>query len=175
MRKLLFGLAAVVFTAGSALAGRLDLAIIQFPEEKTVPDLEAALANVDLFKITDSDRTMTTEAYLKGGYVLFAASFPASPGSAFSYVTRVKNFRADVEGKLGSGSVSVDINLIEGVKAGIRNFEKKNYVGSSSLAAGSTRVLSMKAIHGTAPHVIKGVAKPEEYFYMTALIAHYTP
>ena len=59
--------------------------------------------------------------------------------------------------------------------AGIRNFEKKTYSGAGSLPAGSTRVLSMREVHGTSPHVVKGQAKVEAYFYVTALIVHYTP
>lgn len=175
MRKLLFGLVAVVLTVGSAFAGRLDLAIIQFGEEKTVEELEASLAKVDLFKITDSDRTMTTESYLKAGDVKFAASIPASPGTSFASTMRLKNDRADVEGKLGAGSIAVDVTLLEGVKAGLRNFEKKVYTGSGSLPAGSTRVLSMRITKGIAPKMDRNVSKMEAYHYVTVLVAHYTP
>jgi len=175
MRTLLLGLAAVLVTMGSTFAGRLDLAVIQFGQAKTVAELEEALAKVDLYKITDSDRTMTDVSYLKAGDVKFAASIPVSPGSGFFTSTRIKNDRAEVEGKLGSGSVSVTVTLKEGVKAGIRNFESRVYSGNGPLAAGTTRVLSVRETHGIAPHINRGVAKMEAYDYVTILVAPYTP
>jgi hypothetical protein len=53
---------------------------------------------VNLFEVTDADRTRTANAYLKGGYVLFVQSFPAVPGSTFSTSTRLKNSSVDVDG-----------------------------------------------------------------------------
>ena len=88
-------LALLVFSL-VANASQLDLAVVQFPEVKTAGELDAALANVNLAGITNSDRTMTTESYLKGGYVIFAQSFPLS--EHFASTTRISNSRADVRG-----------------------------------------------------------------------------
>jgi hypothetical protein len=55
------------------------------------------------------------------------------PGSQFSTSTRLKNSSADVEVNLGAGTISVAISLMEGVKAGLRSFQKKVYTGSGPL------------------------------------------
>jgi hypothetical protein len=59
------------------------------------------------------------------------------PGSQFSTSTRLKNSSADVEVNLGAGTISVAISLMEGVKAGLRSFQKKVYTGSGPLPPGS--------------------------------------
>ncbi len=114
MRTLLCSLALTLTLLANASAGRLDLAIVVFPEEKGVAELEAALANERLAEITDSDRTMTKESYLKGGYVLYAQSIAINPGSPFGGSVRIKNNRADLEGRLANGNLDVTISLSEG-------------------------------------------------------------
>jgi hypothetical protein len=175
MRTILLPLLAVFAATLNLSAGRLDLAVIQFPEPKTVEELEAALANVSLAEVTDADRTRTEVPYLKGGYVIFAQSFGAAPGSKFGSSTRLRNDRVDVEGKLGSGSISVSISTIVGVKAGLRSIESRVYSGEGPLPAGTARVLSIRQIKGKAPHVEKGQAKMKNYDLSTAVIAQYTP
>ena len=96
MRSIIVSLLAAYSTVATLVAGRLDVAIIQFPEEKATAELESTLAKVNLFEITNADRTRTTQPYLKGGYVLFAQRLPASPGSRFSTATRLKNASAEV-------------------------------------------------------------------------------
>lgn len=175
MRILLVCLLAASASLANLSAGRLDVAVVQFPEEKTTGELDAALASQNLFEITNSDRTMTKESYLKGGSVLFSQSLTVASGSAFASVTRIKNQRADVQGKLAGGTLSLSIELIEGVKAGLRSFQNKLYSGSAPLPAGAPRVLSIRRIHGKAPKVVKGIAKMETYDLTTAIIAQYTP
>ncbi len=173
MRTILFSLLAVFALNLNLHAGRLDLAVIQFPEPKTAEELNAALANVSLFDLSDADRTRTDEPYLKGGYVIFAQSVGATPGAKFSSITRLKNDRVDVEGQLGSGSISVSITTIEGVKAGLRSIESRVYRGEGPLSGGAPRVLSIRQIKGKAPHVEKGQAKMRTYDLTTVLIAQY--
>ncbi len=175
MRKLLVVLAVSIFTLASLSAGRLDVAVIQFPEEKTSEELSAALASQRLSEMTNSNRTMTSESYLKGGYVLFAQSLAATPGSSINSATRIKDTRADIEGQLGSGRVNFTISLMEGIKAGLRSFEKKTYTGSGPLPAGAPRLLSMKQVKGKAPAVIKGQTSIERYNLTTVVVAQYTP
>lgn len=175
MRTTFFSLLALLALNLAAHAGRLDLAVIQFPEPKTPEELDAALANVSLFDLADADRTRTSEPYLKGGYVIFAQSVGAAPGAKFSSITRLKNDRVDVEGNLGSGNISVSITTIEGVKAGLRSIESRVYSGQGPLPAGSPRVLSIRQIKGKAPHVEKGQAKMRTYDLTTVLIAQYQP
>lgn len=175
MRMILLPLLAVFAATLNLSAGRLDVAVIQFPEPKTPEELNAALANVSLYELTDADRTRTDEPYLKGGYVIFAQSIGASPGAKFASATRLKNDRVDVEGHLGSGNVSVSITTVEGVKAGLRSIESRVYTGSGPLSPGAPQVLSIRQIKGKAPHVEKGQAKMKTYDLTTALIAQYTP
>jgi len=175
MRTLLVCLLAVSASLANLTAGRLDVAVIQFPEEKSPEELNAALANVSLFEMTNSNRTMTTESYLKGGYVLFTQSLSVTPGSEFASVTRIKDERADVQGRYAGGSLTLSIELMEGVKAGLRSFQNKLYSGSASLPGGAPSVLSIRRIKGKAPHVIKGQTKIEKYDLTTAVIAQYTP
>lgn len=175
MRFLLLGLLTLTATLAPVSAGRLDIAVIQFPETKTPEELNAALAGQSLFEITNSNRTMTKESYLKGGYVLFAQSLNANRGATFSSVTRIKNERADVQGTLSASSLSVSIELMEGVKAGLRSFQNKLYSGSGALPSGAPYVLSIRTIRGKAPKVNKGIAKMDTFELTTATIAQYTP
>ena len=172
---MLVNLLAAYSTVATLVAGRLDVAIIQFPEEKAPAELENALAQVNLSEMTNADRTRTTQPYLKGGYVLFAQRLPASPGSSFWTATRLKNASAEVEGRLGAGSVSVSISLMEGVKAGLRTFQKKVYTGSGPLPPGSPRLLGIRQIRGRSPSIVKEQTKMKSYHLTTVVVAQYTP
>lgn len=172
--RIFLSLSLLVFTLATAAAGRLDIAIVQFPDPKTPEQLNAALAGSSLFELTNSSRTMSRESDLKGGAVIFAQSIQTG-GGAFGSSTRLSNQRADVSGTLSGGSVSVKVEIIEGVKAGLRSFENKVYTGSGSLAGGSPQILSMRIIKGKAPSVVKGQAKVVTYELSTAVIAQYTP
>ena len=175
MRSMLVNLLAAYSTVATLVAGRLDVAIIQFPEEKASAELENALAKVNLSEMTNADRTRTSQPYLKGGYVLFAQRLPASPGSSFWAATRLKNASAEVEGHLGAGSVSVSVSLMEGVKAGLRTFQKNVYTGSGALPQGSPRLLGIRQIRGRFPSIVKGQSKIESYHLTTVVVAQYTP
>jgi hypothetical protein len=173
MRSMLISLLAAYSTAATLVAGRLDVAIIQFPEEKVSAELENALAKVNLSEMTNADRTRTTQPYLKGGYVLFAQRLPASPGSSFWTATRLKNASAEVEGNLGADTISVSISLMEGVRAGLRTFQKKVYTGLGPLPPGSPRLLGVRQIHGRSPSIVKGQTKMESYHQTTVVVAQY--
>lgn len=147
-------LLAVLTLSLTAHAGQLDLAVVQFPEGKTAAELDAALAGVQLAKITNSNRTMTSESYLKGGYVLFAQSLPSD--SRFATATRIADFRADVEGRLFSGRAAVKITLSEGVDAGLRRFSSRTYVADAPLPPGPPRVLSLRKISSRTREGVKG-------------------
>jgi hypothetical protein len=175
MRTLLACLLAVSASLSPVFAGRLDIAVIQFPEEKTPEELDAALARVNLFEMTNSNRTMTREPYLKGGYVLFAQSLSVSPGATFGSSTRIKDERAEVQGSYTGGTLSVTIDISEGVKAGLRSFQNKVYSGSGSLPAGAPAVISLRRIKGKSTQVVKGQSRLEQYQLSTAIIAQYTP
>ena len=172
---IIVSLLAAYATVATLAAGRLDVAVIQFPEEKAPAELESALAKTNLFEITNADRTRTTQTYLKGGSVLFAQRFPASPGSGFSTVTRLKNASAEVAGRLAAGSVSVSISLMEGVRAGLRTFQKRVYSGAGALPPGAPRVLGVRQIRGRFPSVAKGQTKMESYHQTTVVVAQYAP
>ena len=175
MRLLLVSLLVSFFTSGALVAGKIDLAVIQFPENKAPADLEEALKRVSLFEITDADRTRTAEAYLKGGYVLFAQRLPVSLGASFWAVTRLKNLSADVRGRLEAGGAAISISLTEGVRAGLRTFQKSVYTGSGKLDSGVPRLLALRRTSGRFPSVIKGQTKMESFQSTTALVAQFSP
>jgi len=151
-----------------ANASQLDLAIVQFPEVKTVEELNAALANVNLAELTNSNRTMTSESYLKGGYVVFAQSLPSS--AQFASSTRISNNRADVDGKISGNTIAVTITLGEGVDAGLRRFSSRTYQANSSLAPGQPRILSLRQISGKSAVVTKGQSSIKETNFCSVII-----
>lgn len=163
--RILFVLITLALTAH---AGQLDLAVIQFPEVKSAAELEAALANVNLAEITNSNRTMTAESYLKGGYVVFAQSLPSSAQIASS--TRLSNSRADVEGRLGADRISLKITLSEGVEAGLRRFTSRSYEANAALSPGQPRVLSIRQVSGRTAAVVKGQSSIKDTNFCTAII-----
>lgn len=173
MRKLLTALA-LVLAASPVFAGRLDIAVIQFGSERTPEELAAALSRTNLSEITNSDRTITSENELKAGNVLFAQSFVASPGAGFATSTRLGNQRADVKGQLGSGRVSVNIDIIEGVKLGLRNYATSNYNGSGPVSS-APQIISMKQTRIKGPQVEKGQTKMRTLYLTTILVAQYQP
>lgn len=173
--RIFLSISLLAFTLATATAGRLDIAVIQFPEPKTPEQLNAALSSGSLFDLTNSSRTMTSESDLKGGTVIFAQSITTSGSGAFGSSTRLGDQRADVSGALNGGSVNLKIEIMEGVKAGLRSFQNKIFSGNGSLAGGKPQVLSMRIIKGKAPNVTKGVAKLVTYELSTAVIAQYTP
>lgn len=152
----------------AANASQLDLAVVQFPEVKTVAELEAALANVNLAEITNSDRTMTSESYLKGGYVVFAQSLPLS--GAFASSTRISNNRAEVQGRISGATIAVKIILSEGVEAGLRRFSSRTYEANSQLSPGQPRILSIRQVSGKSTIVTRGQSAQKETNFTSAII-----
>jgi hypothetical protein len=61
------------------LAGQLDVAVIQFPAEKSLAEHQSAFATVNLFEMTNADRTRTAHPSLKGGSVLSHSVFSPCP------------------------------------------------------------------------------------------------
>jgi hypothetical protein len=158
----------------AVLAGQLDVAVIQFPEPKSLAELQSAFATVNLFGMTNADRTRTANhPYLKGGSVLFAQRLPVAPGSGFSTSTRLKNSSADVTGRLDHGSIALPISLMEG-KAGLRTFQKKVHTGAGPLSAGSPRVLSFRQTRGRSPNLVKDKTKMQSFFLTTVVVGQYT-
>jgi hypothetical protein len=172
MRIAIFAL--LVFVSHS-FAGQLDVAVIRFAEAKDPGSLGAALAGVRLAEITDADRTRTSVSQLKNGTVLFAQSFPANPGSKFATSTRVGNVRADVEGALGAGSLDLSVAINEGVEAGLRNFQKRNYAGRAAITPGPATLISIRRVENTAPKVLKGQSSPSSEVFTIILVAQFTP
>jgi len=153
----------------SAHADQLNLAIVQFPEVKTVGELESALASVDLVEMTNSNRTMTSESYLKGGYVVFAQSLPVS--ARFASSTRISDNRADVQGQFSGSNIAVTITLSEGVDAGLRRYSSRTYEANAPLSPGQPRVLSLRQISGRTQIVTKGQAAVKDTNFCSAIIA----
>ena len=166
MRKLTV-LALLAFSL-AANAAQLDLAVVQFPEVKTAGELDAALAKVNLAGITNSNRTMASESYLKGGYVVFAQSLPFS--DRFSSSTRLSNSRADVEGRISGGNITVKITLSEGVLAGLRRYSSRAYEANAPLVPGQPRILSLRQVSGKTTLAIRGQASVSETNFLSVII-----
>ena len=175
MRTALVNILATCSSLVTLLAGQLDVAVIQFPEEKSLTELQSAFATVNLFQMSNADRTRTANPYLKGGNVLFAQRFPASPGLSFSTSTRLKNLSAEVTGRLDHGRIALSISLMEGVKAGLRTFQKKVYAGAGSFSPGSPHVLSFRQRRGRSPSVAKDQTRMQSYFLTAVVVAQYAP
>ena len=167
MKKLVL-LVLLVFS-GPAFSSQLGLVVIQFPESKTVAALDEALAGVSLAELTNSNRTMTRISYLKGGYVLFSQTGPAT--SRIRSSTRLSDIRADVDGTLGSGKITVSITLSEGVAAGFRRFSRRIFQGCGELRTGQPHVVGLRQISEKSRQVSRGDVHLKETLYSTAVIA----
>lgn len=159
----------LLFQTLSTFAAQLDLAVVQFPEVKTVEQLNAALAGVSLAEITNADRTVTSVPYLQGARVLFAQSMPST--AQISSSTRLGNACAEVTGQLKSNSLQVEIRLTEGVDSGLRRFTSRTHAGSAPLPAGPPRVIAMRVITGKTNTVTKGSAEVRESVTCHVLLA----
>jgi hypothetical protein len=173
MRTLVVNLLATGSSLITLLAGQLDVAVIQFPEQKSLAELQSAFAPLNLFELTDADRTQTANPYLRGGYILFAQRFTALPDSSFSTSTRLKNASAKMTGRLNQASLALSISLTEGIKAGMRAFQRKTYTGSGPLPTGPPRVLGIRQARGRSPSVVKDQTRMQSYVLTTVVVAQY--
>jgi len=168
MHRISILLVLIAVQTASSFAAQLDIAIIRFPEPKTVEQLNADLAGQSLAEITNADRTVTSVAGLKGGTVLYSASLPAgSPATS----TRLGNSRADTEFALKNGSLTVQVTLSEGVDAGLRKFSSRTYQGAAPLPAGSPRVIALRTIASKTKSVTKDKSEVRDTTTTHALIA----
>jgi len=168
MHRIAILLVLTAVQTASSFAAQLDIAIIRFPEPKTVEQLNADLAGQSLAEITNADRTVTSVAGLKGGTVLYSASLPAgSPATS----TRLGNSRADTEFALKNGSLTVQVTLSEGVDAGLRKFSSRTYQGAAPLPAGSPRVIALRTIASKTKSVTKDKSEVRDTTTTHALIA----
>ena len=174
MRTMLVNTLSTCLSCVAVLAGELNVAVIQFPEEKSLVELQSAFATVNLFEITNADRTRTSHPYLKGGTVLFAQRFAAAPGGSFFTSTRLKNFSSDVTGRLNPASIAVSISLMEGSKGGLRTFQRKIYAGSGPLSA-APQVLGFRQVRGRSPNVLRDQTRMQSYFLTIVVVAQYAP
>lgn len=167
----LFGIIFFMLTL-PAFSGQLNLAVIQFPGKKTAAELEGALCGASLAELTNSNRTMTKESYLKGGYVIFFQSFTSA--AHFRSSTRLSDSKADVDGSLANGRIHVSIFLTDGVAAGLRSFSRRAFQGSSELKPGQPRVISLRQITEKTRQMSRGNSQLKETEYCTAIIAQIT-
>lgn len=174
MRFPILSLLAVLVTSTLAHAGQLNLAVLQFTDARDPSEITSALAQVDLLKVTNSDRVETNVAGLRGGYVVFAQSIGVPSSGNFGNSTRIGNQRADVSGSLGGGRVNVEIAIEEGVKVGLRKFTRSVYSGSGEISR-VPQIISIKQSKGRSQIAIKGDAKLTSYNFTSVLVAQYLP
>ncbi|MGH8045719.1 MAG: hypothetical protein ACREKL_00610 [Chthoniobacterales bacterium] len=176
MRTTVLFAAVVLFvTMLSARAGRLDIAIVQFSDERDQASIEASLGKVDLMKVVNSDRMETGVSGLRGGDVLFVQSVPATSGMSFSNSTRLGIQRADVEGALSGSNVSVRVTIFQGVKVGLRKFRSTEYTGAGSVAGGGARLISYSQSTNKSQTMVKDRSTTITYKLTTIMIAQYQP
>ena len=63
---------------------------------------------------------------------------------------------------------------MEGVKGGLRSFQKKVYTGSGPLPPGSPHVLGVRQLKGRFPNVVKDQTRMQSYFLTTVVLGQYT-
>lgn len=176
MRTLILLVALSTIVASQAIAGRLDLAIIQYTDGRNIDSVADALKKADLAQLADADKTQSKVGILQGGWVLFAQSIGVASESKFANSTRIGNSRADVSGSLSKGSIAVTVQLTSGIKAGLRKFSEATYSGSGSIASGSCQILSLSKSKGQSLSLIKGLpAQTVDYNFTNLLVARYTP
>ncbi|HEY8903873.1 MAG TPA: hypothetical protein VIM48_09200 [Chthoniobacterales bacterium] len=176
MRTLILLVALSTLVASQAIAGRLDIAIIQFTDGRDIDSVAEALKKTDLAQLADADKTQSNVRILQGGWVLFAQSIGVAPDSKFANSTRIGNSRADVSGSFSKGSIALTVQLTTGIKAGLRKFSEATYSGSGSIAGGSSQILSLSKSKGQSLSLIKGLpAQTVDYNCTNLLVARYTP
>jgi hypothetical protein len=177
MRTLVLLAAVVSFLAAplTAQAGRLDIFILQFVDERDQASIEEALGKVDMLKVTNSDRTETSVKGLRGGNVIFVQSLPISTGQNFASSTRLDNRRADVSGTLSGSSVSVRVTLMEGVKVGLRKYKEFVYEGAGAIGGGVPHLISINRSTNKTMEMVKDRQRTITYDSTTIIIAQYTP
>lgn len=155
-----------------AFSAQLDLALVEYPEGKTVEALQTALAGVNLADITNADRTITSVSYLRGGNVLFARS--TSVTAPLDSSTRLGNSRVDLTGSLQNNMLNVEIRLSEGIDAGLHRFSTRTYKGSALLSPGSPRVIGLRILKGKCNSMTKsGGAVVKETVKCHAILAQW--
>jgi len=159
----------------TAQAGRLDIFILQFIDDRDQASIEEALGKVDMLKVTNSDRTETSVKGLRGGNVIFVQSLPISAGQSFSSSTRLDIRRADVSGTLGGSSVSVRVTLMEGVKVGLRKYKEYVYEGAGAIGGGVPHLISIQRSSNKTMEMIKDRQRTITYDSTTIMVAQYTP
>lgn len=167
--KLRLAAIALIFQSLATFAAQLDLALVEFPETKTSELLQTALANVNLAEITSADRTVTKVSYLQNGEVLFAQSLNIN--GEFRTSTRLKNSKADVEGRLQNGQLQVQITLTEGVDVGLRRFSKRIFEGTARLTPGQPCVISIRSLSGKTRTIVKNLSEVKEFNTSNFIIA----
>lgn len=172
----LFASVAALFVASlAARAGRLDVAVLQFSDARDPAAMSEALRQVDLRKVTDSDRTETSVPGLRGGNVIFVQSLPVPAGGQFASSTRLTNQRADVSGSLAGSNLTVRISILEGVKVGLRKFRESVYEGTGSIAGGEAQLIGIKQSKNKSQTVIKNRSQTITYEFTSIIVAQYTP
>jgi hypothetical protein len=159
----------------TAQAGRLDIAVMQFTDKRDPEAMAAALREIDLVKITDSDRTETSVPALRGGWVVFTQSIGVNPGGQFASSTRLTNQRADVSGSLNGSNLSVKISILEGVKVGLRKYTENTYEGSGSVAGGVPQLVGIRQTKNKTQTAIKGRTTITYMNFTTIIAARYVP
>jgi hypothetical protein len=159
----------------SARAGQLTVAVMQFSDERNLTVVGQSLNAVDLAAITDSDRTETNEPGLRGGWVIFAQTLNVNPGGRFAGSTRLANQRADVSGSLNGSQLDVRINILEGVKVGLRKHRENTYEASGSVAGGVPQLIGVRQSKGKTQTAIKGRSNIVSVNFTTIIAAKYTP
>lgn len=168
-------LIAVSLCTPSVLAGRLDIAVVQYGSDRDPDQLAAAFAQADLAEVTNSDSIESKDTIIRGGNVVFAQSLYINPGTKMTTSTRLGIARAEVTISLSAGSVSAEIIIEEGVDVGIRKFTRQVFSGSSAFSPGQTKIIGLKQSSGRSQTAVKGRSTLTTTSHSTLVLAQYTP
>jgi len=155
-RSALTSLLFVLLAPVTALAGNLDLVVLQFPSAVEVDALRDALRGEKLAAISDGDRVRSGNSLLRGTPVLFAQTMTVPQAGRFATSTRLGNERAEVDGRIENSNLTVDISLSTGVEAPLRRFSRSVFRGSGPLRPGDPQILSIREVTSKQPSVSKG-------------------
>ena len=159
--------------ASTALAGQLDLAVIQYATEKDSALLAEGFASGDLSDLINSGSLTRGDNYIRGGAVIFAQTIPANPGSRLSTSTRLGDDRVDVQTSLNGLNLTANISIFSGVQQALRSFTERSYSGEGNLSGGRPTIIAVLGSSGRSANNIKGRVSVKTVGFTTIIVAQY--
>jgi hypothetical protein len=152
------------------IAGQLDVAVIQFPEQESLAETSKRFRASEPLRADRRRSDTKRQRYLRGRLCFLGERFSAMPDSSFSASTRLKKASAKVTGRWDYASLALLISLTDGIKAGLRAFQKKSTQAPVRFRLGLP-VLGVRQVRGRSPNVVKDQTRMQSYFLTTVVVA----